>query len=82
MLVKFDKLIKTQTGKYIISILLGLGLATAFRKVCKGKNCLVRKAPPIEEIDGQTYKFDGKCYSMERHPVKCNKSKNIYKFEK
>ena len=39
------RLIYSDIGKYIISILLGLGLATLFRKVCKDRNCIVFKAP-------------------------------------
>ena len=32
--MNFRRLIYTDIGRYIISILLGLGLATLFRKVC------------------------------------------------
>jgi hypothetical protein len=36
-----------------MSILLGFGLATLFRTVCKGKNCVVVKAPEFEEVNGK-----------------------------
>ena len=39
------RLIYSDIGRIIISILLGLGLATLFRKVCNDRNCLVFKAP-------------------------------------
>jgi hypothetical protein len=58
-------------------MLLGLGLATMFRAVCVGKRCIITAAPPMEEVDGQIYKFDKKCYKMESHAVKCNKNKQI-----
>ncbi len=75
-----EKFVQSTTGKYIASILLGLGFASLFRSVCKGSNCVIHKAPPLSEIDGQTYKFDEKCYNFEKTPVKCNESKQIYEF--
>jgi len=36
-----SKLVHSQTGKYVMSVLLGLGLATLFRTVCKDKNCII-----------------------------------------
>jgi len=74
-----DKFVHSSTGKTMMSILLGLGLATFFRSVCKGKRCQIIASPPIEEIEDQTYKFDGKCYKMEKNAVKCNSTKNIVK---
>jgi hypothetical protein len=63
-----------------MSILLGLGLATFFRAVCKGKRCIIITAPPMEEIEEQIYKFNDKCYKFEKNVVKCednNKTINI-----
>ena len=34
-----DKFVHSQSGKYIMSIILGLGLATLFRQICSGKDC-------------------------------------------
>ena len=55
-------------GKIFISIFLGLGLATLFRKVCNDKNCLVFHGPVISEIDGKTYQFGESCYKYELVP--------------
>jgi len=74
-----DKFVSSYTGKIIMSILLGIGLATFFRAVCQGKRCRVMTAPPIEDIDDQTYRFDGKCYKIEKSAVQCNKKKTILK---
>ena len=65
------------TGKYILSIILGLGLASLFRSVCKGKNCMIFKAPPIEELKDQVYKYNNKCYEFKPVASKCDKSKKI-----
>ena len=35
------RLIYGDVGKIVISIILGLGLSTLFRKVCKNRNCIV-----------------------------------------
>ena len=37
--------LKTPAGKIAVSILWGLGLACIFRKACKGRDCIVFKAP-------------------------------------
>lgn len=76
----FTKFVKSQTGKYIMSILLGLGLATFFRAVCKGKSCLVYQAPPLNDIEDKIYKFDGKCYKFQRSSVTCDTNKQIVGF--
>jgi hypothetical protein len=74
-----DKFVHSNTGKIIMSILLGFGLATFFRAVCKGKQCRIISAPPMEEIDDQIYKFDNKCYKLEKDAIKCEKNRNTIK---
>ena len=74
------RLIYTPAGNIMISILLGLGLATLFRKSCKNRNCLVFQAPPIDKIKNQVFKFDGKCYTFDEHAQKCDPNKKIIKF--
>lgn len=74
-----DKFVHTHTGKIIMSIILGMGLATFFRSVCKGKNCRIISAPPIEDLEDQTYKFDGKCYKLEKNAINCERNKNTVK---
>ena len=54
--MRFDRFFYTENGKIIISILLGLGLATLFRKGCTGKNCIEFKAPTLENIKKKIYK--------------------------
>ena len=75
-----SKFLHTTTGRIILSIILGFGLASLFRQVCKGKNCYVFKAPSLEETKNQTFKYDGKCYSYNQIQVKCDKTKRIIRF--
>ena len=74
------RLIYSEVGKYIMSILLGLGLATLFRKVCNDRSCLVFQAPHINKIKGQVFDFDGKCYTFEEKAERCNVNKKILSF--
>ena len=60
--MNFKRLLNEPLGRILISILLGLGLATLFRKVCKDKNCIVFNGPVISEFDGKIYKHGDKCY--------------------
>ena len=71
------RLLNTALGKIFVSILLGLGLATLFRKVCNDKNCLDFKGPILGEIDGKIYKHGEKCYQYNSTSVPCDKNKQI-----
>jgi len=66
------KLIHTNNGRYAISFILGIGLASLFRKVCNDRNCLVFKAPSLEEVTKNTYAYGDKCYTFKEQPTKCN----------
>ena len=72
-----NRLLHSKTGKYMLSILLGMGLASFFRKSCQGKDCIDYSAPPVSEMEGTNYKFDGKCYEYHPEPVSCKTDKKI-----
>jgi len=69
------KFVHTKTGRYLMSIILGLGLASLFRTICKEKNCILFKAPPLDEMDGKVYKYQDKCYTYKSTSTKCDASK-------
>ena len=73
-----SKFVRNKTGKIIMSIILGLGLATLFRQVCRDNNCTIYKAPIINESD--VYKFENECYSFEKISTKCNNKKKTVRF--
>jgi hypothetical protein len=73
-----SKFLHTESGKIIMSIILGLGLSTLFRTMCKGKNCVIMKAPPLDEIKDKIYKHQGKCYKFTSVTEKCDKNKEYY----
>ena len=76
-----SKLIHTPTGRIILSILLGLGLSSIFRTVCKDKNCIIFQAPKLNEVEGKIFKQDNKCYTFKAESTKCNLSKKNVRFE-
>jgi hypothetical protein len=81
MALHLSKFIHTETGKRIMSILLGLGLASLFRIVCKDKNCLLFHAPPLDEIKEKIYKSHGKCVKYNAVATKCDPKKKTLSFE-
>ena len=65
--------LKTPKGRIVVSILWGLGLACIFRKACKGRNCIVYKAPSPDVIQKKTYMFNDKCYKYTTMSTQCTK---------
>jgi hypothetical protein len=72
--------LKSDHGKLIISLILGFGLSTLFRKSCKDKNCIEFKSPPLDELDQQVYKYDDKCYLFSANPVTCSPVQKTIRF--
>ena len=75
------KFVHTETGKILMSILLGFGLASLFRTVCKDKNCLIFHAPPLDKFKDKIYKNGDKCYKYNPVSTKCNASAKTVTFE-
>jgi hypothetical protein len=74
MKFSLKEFINSTRGKYVFSILLGLGLATLFRKVCNSKNCLIFKAPSLDKIKGKIFAYNNKCYKFEEKNASCTNS--------
>jgi hypothetical protein len=75
------RFVHTESGKLIMSILLGFGLASLFRTVCKNKNCMIFHAPPIEELKDKIYKNNGKCVKYSQVATKCVSGAKTVTFE-
>ena len=75
--MKIKQIINSKEGKYIISIIIGLGLATMFREVCKDKTCIEFRAVGEKEIKDSVYKHDNKCYKYSIKSTSCNSEKQI-----
>lgn len=75
--MNFRRLLNTPTGRNIVSILLGIGLATIFRRACTDKNCIVFNGPIISEVEGKTFKHGDKCYKYSTVSEKCDPMKRV-----
>ena len=73
MPLHLSRFVNSEKGKIIMSILLGFGLASLFRSVCKDKDCVLFHAPPLEEIKDKIYKYTTKS-------VSCDKNKKIISY--
>lgn len=62
---------KTDAGRIVLSILLGFGLATVFKKACTGNKCVIVKGPSIKEVKNSIYKIDDDCYKYVPYVSKC-----------
>jgi hypothetical protein len=78
--MKVRKFIQSHYGKMIISVILGFGLSTLFRKSCGEKKCMKFEGPSLEKIKDQVYEHDDKCYTFSPNPVKCSSTKKIVRF--
>ena len=74
MIKNMMKTIHTANGKLVISFILGIGLASLFRKVCKDRNCIVFRAPDFDEVTKNTYTYGEKCYAFTKNAVPCGKT--------
>lgn len=80
--MNFKRLLHSGLGKIFISILLGLGFATLFRKVCKDKNCINFKGPLTGEVDGKVFKHGDQCYKYTvQNADKCNTQKKVVELD-
>ena len=64
-------ILKSPIAKIIVSILWGLGLACIFRTACKGRDCIIYKAPSPDIIQKNIYMFNDKCYKYSIMPTNC-----------
>ena len=77
------RFLHSHTGRTMMSIILGLGIASLFRQTCKGTNCILMRAPPIATISNNIFKYPSsdKCIKYDIIPLKCDKTKKIYQYE-
>lgn len=85
-MLKLTEYIYTKPGSIVLSCLLGFGLASIFREICKKKSCMIYIGPTKDETK-HTYKWNEECYKLKESIIKCpsnstNKKKIIpFNFE-
>ena len=65
------KILDNKIGQICISLILGFGLATIFRKVCKDNNCIVIQGPKVSDVNKYFYKLDESCYKYTPYVTPC-----------
>jgi hypothetical protein len=70
--MQLKEILHSKNGKILMSIILGIGAATLFRKTCKERNCLVFKSPAMKDITNKVFEYDNKCYNFKEQIKKCN----------
>lgn len=63
--------LNSEAGSILVSIIIGLGLASFFKKVCKDGRCIVIKGPDVNEIQKNVYKIDNECYTYTPTATQC-----------
>lgn len=74
------RLIYSDFGNLLIPVILGFGLASLFRKVCKERNCIVFRGPSLDEIESKTFKYNGDCYRFTHQAGSCDNTKKTVEF--
>jgi hypothetical protein len=64
-------ILDTNTGQVAVSIILGLGIAMLFQKVCIEEKCTVYLSPPENKIAGRIFTQNGQCYKFVRAAATC-----------
>ena len=79
--IHLEKFVQTERGKILMSIILGFGLASLFRTVCKDKNCVIFHAPPLDKFQDKIYKDGNKCFKYRAVATKCTINSKIIDFD-
>ena len=78
--MSLQKVLQTDNGKMLIAVILGIGLATLFRKSCSNKDCLDFKGPKLDDIKDKVFKYENDCYTFKPNPTKCSSEKRKVNF--
>ena len=74
--MNIKRLLYSTYSKILISILLGFGIATFFRKSCNSRNCLNFISPNMKKVKDKVYEFDDKYYKFTPKSTKCDNNNN------
>ena len=69
------RLLETHTGQVIFSLILGIGLAALFQRVCKDGHCIIIQGPPLDEVENKIFKQEDKCYRYRAETTTCESDK-------
>lgn len=65
-------IVRSPNFKHAFSLLLGIGIVIViFRPYCKGDDCGIWKAPPINEVRDAVFQIGNKCYKFNEKDENC-----------
>jgi hypothetical protein len=71
--MNIKKFVNSKSGITLLSIILGLGLASIFKMSCDNRSCIIYEAPDFS--DKKIMKYNDKCYEPKEKIEKCDPSK-------
>ena len=74
------RLLYSKYSCILISMILGFGLATMFRKECKNGPCLEFKGAPIKKTRNKVFFHNNSCHSFRANSESCDLKKQIISF--
>ncbi len=72
---KIKKILNSKSSSVILSIILGLGLASIFKMSCDSRSCLVYQGADLQDVN--IIKYNEKCYEATEKIETCDQSKRI-----
>jgi len=72
---------KNPIVRVMVSFMFGLAIVLIISPICRGRSCMVVKAPPIHEIKDSVYHIASKCYKFEAVQMDCPAQGAIEAFE-
>lgn len=61
----------SDAGSILLSVVVGFGLASMFRKACSGYGCHIVRGPPLKDLEKNVYLQDGRCYKYNPEAADC-----------
>lgn len=77
----FRRFVNTNFGRILLSIIIGLGIASLVRKGCETGECYQFKGVNPEKVKGNVFEYENKCYQFELKPVSRDEHKKLLTFE-
>lgn len=78
-MLNLKKMIKSENGVFLFSIIIGLGVAGLFKMSCDSRSCIVYRAPDLSKT--KQVKVNESCYKVTEEIIECNdkdKREKIY----
>ena len=73
--MKIKQIIHSKYGKILLSIILGVGLASLFNISCNNRSCYRYIAPDTRKVENEIWQYNEQCYKYTPKIKTCDKSK-------